>query len=91
MPGKYDAVIMIEDIEENNDGSITIIKSVSSFENVRPIGEDIVLGELVLPKYHRIKPIDISHSNAIRKAAAHANGLKKAAGNNMAIKMEKCA
>ena len=60
LPGKYDAVIMIEDIEENNDGSITIIKSVSSFENVRPIGEDIVLGELVLPKYHRIKPIDIS-------------------------------
>jgi len=38
-----------------------------------------------------VKPIDIFHSNAIRKAAAHANGLKKAAGNNMAIKIEKCA
>lgn len=60
LPSEYDAVIMIEDIEENNDGSITIIKSVSSFENVRPIGEDIVLGELVIPKYHKIKPIDIS-------------------------------
>lgn len=56
----YDAVIMIEDLQENEDGSVTIIKSISSYENIRPIGEDIVLGELVLSKHHKIRPIDIS-------------------------------
>ena len=38
-----------------------------------------------------MKPIDIFHSNAIRKAVAQANGLKKAAGKSMANKIEKCA
>ena len=38
-----------------------------------------------------MKPVDICHSNAIRKAVAQANGLKKAAGKSMANKIEKCA
>lgn len=60
VPNEFDAVVMIEDVQDNGNGTITLIKSVSGFENIRPIGEDIVIGELILPKYHKIRPIDIS-------------------------------
>ncbi len=60
IPSKYDAVVMIEDVIENKDGSITLIKSVRPFQNIRPIGEDIVEGDMILPKNHKIRPVDIS-------------------------------
>jgi putative molybdopterin biosynthesis protein len=55
----YDAVIMVEDCIETEDG-IQIIKSVVPWENVRPIGEDIVEGELLFPMEHILRPMDIS-------------------------------
>lgn len=55
----YDAVIMVEDCIETEDG-IQIIKSVVPWENVRPIGEDIVEGELLFPMEHSLRPMDIS-------------------------------
>ncbi len=58
VPLEYDTVIMIEDVEFL-DESIKIIKSHALFENIRPIGEDIVKGELVVPKYQKITPIII--------------------------------
>ncbi len=60
IPLKYDAVVMIEDVIENSDGSINLIKSVRPFQDIRPIGEDIVQGDMVLPKNHKIRPVDIS-------------------------------
>ncbi len=55
----YDAVIMVEDCIETDNG-IQIIKSVVPWENVRPIGEDIVEGELLFPMEHVLRPMDIS-------------------------------
>lgn len=55
----FDAVIMAEDVIEVDDETIKIISPVSGWENVRPIGEDIVVGEMVLESNHKIKPIDI--------------------------------
>lgn len=55
----YDAVIMVEDCIESDKG-IQIIKSVVPWENVRPIGEDIVEGELLFPMEHVLRPMDIS-------------------------------
>ena len=55
----YDAVIMAEDIIIIDDDTVKIINPVSSFENVRPIGEDIVKNEMVIPSNHLITPIDI--------------------------------
>lgn len=55
----YDAVIMVEDCIETDKG-IQIIKSVVPWENVRPIGEDIVEGELLFPMEHVLRPMDIS-------------------------------
>ncbi|MCL2609165.1 MAG: molybdopterin biosynthesis protein [Treponema sp.] len=55
----YDAVIMAEDIRENEDGTVTIREAAVAWQHVRPIGEDIVAGEMVLPGRHRIRAIDI--------------------------------
>ena len=55
----FDAVIMAEDVIEIDDETIKIISPVSGYENVRPIGEDIVVGEMILESNHEIKPIDI--------------------------------
>ncbi len=55
----FDAVIMAEDVIEIDDETIKIIAPVSGWENIRPIGEDIVVGEMILESNHAIKPIDI--------------------------------
>ena len=54
----YDAVIMAEDIVETEDG-VKIIASAAPWQHIRPIGEDIVAGEMILPGNHRIRAIDI--------------------------------
>ena len=58
----YDAVIMIEDIvlPGGEDSGTAVIKSAASpWQHVRPVGEDIVAGEMVLPANHQIRPMDI--------------------------------
>ena len=54
----YDAVIMAEDIVETDDG-VKIIASAAPWQHIRPIGEDIVAGEMILPGNHKIRAIDI--------------------------------
>ncbi|MFW6319063.1 MAG: molybdopterin biosynthesis protein [Bacillota bacterium] len=56
----FNAVIMSEDIIEKTSDTITIIKSATPFQHIRPIGEDIVEHTPILPPYHTIRPIDIS-------------------------------
>lgn len=60
IPDKYDAVVMIEDVYDNDDGTISLIQSVKPYQDIRPIGEDIVEGDMVIPKNHLIRPVDIS-------------------------------
>lgn len=55
----YDAVIMAEDLMEQADGSVQIVEAAAPWQHVRPIGEDIVAGEMLLPSRHTIRPIDI--------------------------------
>jgi len=55
----YNAVIMIEDVNIKDDEQVSINNSVALWQHVRPIGEDIVAGELIIPAYHRVRPIDI--------------------------------
>lgn len=54
----YDAVIMAEDLVETKDG-VQITASAAPWQHVRPIGEDIVAGEVILPSRHKIRPIDV--------------------------------
>ena len=54
----YDAVIMAEDTQETEGGMI-IRAAAPAWQHVRPVGEDIVEGEMILTRCHRIRPIDI--------------------------------
>lgn len=55
----YDAVIMAEDIQSGRDGSMIIRSAASPWQHIRPVGEDIVQGEMILPSCHTIRPFDI--------------------------------
>jgi len=68
----FDAVIMAEDVQEAPDNEIVIRASAAPWQHVRPIGEDIVHGEMILPGGHKIRPIDIGVllSGGITKIAA---------------------
>lgn len=55
----YDTVIMIEDIVEIGEGQIEISEAASPWQHIRPIGEDIVEGELIISANHKIRPVDI--------------------------------
>ncbi|MCD7982175.1 MAG: molybdopterin biosynthesis protein [Clostridiales bacterium] len=59
MPPSCNAVIMAEDIVEQPNGQIQITAPAVPWQNVRPIGENIVCGEMVLPSHHTIRSIDI--------------------------------
>ncbi|GFN34868.1 molybdopterin biosynthesis protein [Tepidimicrobium xylanilyticum] len=55
----YDAVIMIEDVIQLGEGKVQILKAAHPWQHIRPIGEDIVATEMILPSKHKIRPIDI--------------------------------
>ena len=54
IPDDCDAVIMVEDIVKNEDGSITIHNSAAPWQHIRQIGEDVCAGEMILPSYVQI-------------------------------------
>jgi len=58
IPQKFDAVIMIEDVNEIEPGVLEIITPAVPWQRIRPIGEDITFGEMLLAQGHRIRPID---------------------------------
>jgi len=55
----FDAVIMAEELQEAPDSDIVIRASAAPWQHVRPVGEDIVQGEMLVPGGHKIRPIDI--------------------------------
>jgi putative molybdopterin biosynthesis protein len=59
MPAGFDAVVMIENIQEVEDGLIEIMLPVAPWQHVRLMGEDIVASELLLPEGQFLKPTDL--------------------------------
>ncbi|MCL1804552.1 MAG: molybdopterin biosynthesis protein [Clostridiales bacterium] len=55
----YDAVIMAEDIQDAGEGAILIRAAAAPWQDIRPVGEDIVQGEMILPGGHKIRPMDV--------------------------------
>ena len=55
----YNAVIMIEDVIEVDEDKVKILSSAYPWQHIRPIGEDIVVGEMIIPSKHKIRPMDI--------------------------------
>ncbi len=58
LPDGFDAVIPVEDVTLR-DGFIEIYSSVPPYNDVRPIGEDIVATELIIPENHVVRAADI--------------------------------
>ncbi|MCL1854650.1 MAG: molybdopterin biosynthesis protein, partial [Clostridia bacterium] len=55
----FNAVIMAEDIQEATEETVVIRAAAAAWQHVRPVGEDIVQGEMILPGGHVIRPFDI--------------------------------
>ena len=59
IPNEFDAVIMVEVVRRLDDSAIEIRSPVPPYNHVRPLGEDIVESELLLPQNHRLRPADL--------------------------------
>ncbi len=59
IPQGCNAVIMIEDVHFVDEQTIEIISSVAPWEHVRPVGEDLVATEMILPANHLVRPVDV--------------------------------
>lgn len=59
IPSGFDAVVMIEDVLTYEGGIIEIVDPVAPWRHVRPIGEDIITSEMILPAHHLIRPYDM--------------------------------
>ncbi|MCR4615137.1 MAG: molybdopterin biosynthesis protein [Clostridiales bacterium] len=49
LPEDCDAVVMIEDVTEDEKGYVKLISSVAPWQNVRQVGEDICFGDMIAP------------------------------------------
>jgi putative molybdopterin biosynthesis protein len=58
IPEGMDAVVMLEDVLESGEGGILLQAPVVPWHHVRPVGEDMVQGEVLLPVNHRLRPQD---------------------------------
>jgi putative molybdopterin biosynthesis protein len=59
LPSWANAVIMIEKVRQLNDRMVEIFESVAPWNHVRLVGEDVVATELLLPRWHRLRPYDL--------------------------------
>jgi molybdopterin molybdotransferase/putative molybdopterin biosynthesis protein len=59
LPPDRDSVIMAEQVQEIGEHEVEILAAVHPWQHVRPLGEDMVATELVLPENHRIRPVDL--------------------------------
>ncbi|MDF2961667.1 MAG: molybdopterin molybdenumtransferase [Paenibacillus sp.] len=59
IPHGFDAVIMIEHIHQVDDETIEIQEPVAPWQHIRPIGEDVVAGEMIVPVHHTLRPVDL--------------------------------
>jgi putative molybdopterin biosynthesis protein len=59
LPGWANAVIMIEKVHQLDPQTVEIFESVTPWNHVRLVGEDVVATELLLPRSHRLRPYDM--------------------------------
>src|SRR5229473_3466623 len=59
LPPDTDAVIMAEQVQDLGSGHLEILASVAPWQHVRPMGEDLVATELVLPENHVLGAVDL--------------------------------
>jgi putative molybdopterin biosynthesis protein len=60
IPAPFDAVVMIERVELEGDGSARILERVSAGQNIRAEGEHVAKGQQVVPAGRVLGPYDIA-------------------------------
>lgn len=59
LPDRFDAVVMIEDVIELEDGNVKLLSAATPWQNVRQIGEDICASEMIIASNTSIEPAAI--------------------------------
>jgi len=59
VPEGFDAVVPLYELESSAPGTVSLWRPSNPWRNVRPAGEDVQQNEVVIPKDHRISPVDI--------------------------------
>jgi putative molybdopterin biosynthesis protein len=60
LPNWADSVVPIEAVEILGNGAGILLRAaIHPWSNVRPMGEDMVATEMILPSGHRLRPVDI--------------------------------
>lgn len=59
IPEGLDAVIMVEDIQWLNENQVEILAPAAPWQHIRPVGEDVIAGEIILPAQHKLTPPDL--------------------------------
>lgn len=59
LPADCDAVVMAEHVQSIDEATVEISAAVAPWQHVRPLGEDIVATELVVPEGQRLRPVDL--------------------------------
>ncbi len=74
LPDGTDAVVMIEDVHEEPDGFVRLFSAVSPWQNVRQVGEDLCMGDMIAPSGTLITP---AHLGAFLAGGVHTVTVKK--------------
>ncbi len=56
LPDGCDAVVMVEDVTQLDGGKVSLMSAVHPWQNVRQVGEDICMGDMIAPSYEKITP-----------------------------------
>ncbi len=59
LPAGFDAVIKVEETQPLPGGEVEILAPATPWQHVRPVGEDVVAGELILAAFHTLRPQDL--------------------------------
>ena len=56
LPEGCDAVVMVEDVIEAEDGAVQLFSAAVPWQHVRQIGEDIAAGDMIVPSFTELTP-----------------------------------
>lgn len=59
VPAEFDAVIMIEEVIDLGGSKIQLIQGAAPWQHIRQIGEDMIVGDMVVTTNHKLRSIDL--------------------------------
>ncbi|MBP1932731.1 molybdopterin biosynthesis protein [Ammoniphilus resinae] len=59
IPAGFDAVIMVEHLHQVDEKTVEILDPIAPWQHIRPIGEDVVVGEMIVAAHHKLRPVDL--------------------------------